>query len=78
MFAKFNLKIQTLMIDVTNSSITKLFDVSSINNNVLSLINITTTIILIILNANDTAMTTLLIILKYKSIKLKIMRVYKS
>ena len=78
MLAKFNLKIQTLMIDAANSSITKLFDVSSINNNILFSTNITTTIVLITTNANDAAMTILSIIFKNKSIKLKMMRVYKN
>ena len=78
MFAKFNLKVQTLMINAADLSIIKLFDVSSINNNILFSINITTTIALIITNANDVAMTTSSIILKNKSIKSEIIRVYKD
>ena len=66
------------MIDAANSSITKLFDVSSINNNILFSTNIMTTIISITTNASDAAMTTSLIIFKSKLIKLKIMRVYKN
>ena len=78
MFIKFNLRIQTLVIDATNLLITKLFNVSSINNNILFLINIITTIILITTNADDVAMTILSIIFKNKLIELKIMRVYKD
>ena len=59
-------------------SIMKLFNMSLINNNVLFLTNIMITIVLITTNANDIVMTTSLIILKNKSIKLKIMRVYKN
>ena len=66
------------MIDAANSSITKLFDVLSINNNILFSTNIMIMIVLIITNANDIAMTIALIIFKSKSIKLKIMRVYKD
>ena len=66
------------MIDAANSSITKLFDVSSINNNILFSINITTMIVLITISANDAAMTTSSIIFKNKLIKSKIMRVYKN
>ena len=78
MLAKFNLKIQTLMIDAINSLIIKLSDMSSIDNNILFSINITTTIALIIINADDVAMTTLSIIFKNRSIKSKMMRVYKN
>ena len=66
------------MIETTNSLITKLFNVSLIDNNILFSTNITTTIVLITTNANDVAMTTSSIIFKNKSIKLKIMRVYKD
>ena len=66
------------MIDATNSSITKLFDVSSIDNNVLSSTNITIMIVSIMTDANDVAMTTLSIIFKSKSIKSEMMRVYKN
>ena len=66
------------MIDAANSSIMKLFNVSSIDNNVLSSTNIMTTIVLITTNADNVAMTTSLIIFKNKSIKSKIMRVYKD
>ena len=66
------------MINAANSLITKLFNVSSIDNNILFFINITTTIALIIINANDVAMTTSSIIFKDKSIKSKMMRVYKN
>ena len=51
---------------------------SSIDNNILFSTNITTTIILITINANDVMMTTSSIILKNKSIKSKMMRVYKD
>ena len=66
------------MIDAANSSIMKLFDMSSINNNVLSSTNIMTTIVLIMTNADDVAITISSIIFKNKSIKLKMMRVYKD
>ena len=66
------------MIDAADSSITKLFNVSLINNNVLFLTNITTTIVLIITNANGAAMTISSIIFKSKSIKSEMMRVYKD
>ena len=78
MFAKFNSEIQTLMIDAANSSIIKLFNVSLINNNILSSTNIMITIVLITTDADDVAMTTSLIIFKSKSIKSEIMRVYKN
>ena len=78
MLAKFNLKIQILIINATDSSITKLFNVLSINNNILSSTNITTIIVLITINANDVAMTTSSIIFKNKLIKSKMMRVYKN
>ena len=66
------------MIDAADSSITKLFDMLSIDNNILPLTNITTTIILITTNVSDAAMTTSSIISKNKSIKSKMMRVYKD
>ena len=66
------------MIDAANSSITKLFDVSSNDNNILSSTDITTTIVSITINANDVAKTTSLIIFKNKLIKSKIMRAYKN
>ena len=66
------------MIDAANSSITKLFNVSSINNNILPSTNITIMIVLIMINANDVAMTTSSIIFKNKLIKSKMMRVYKD
>ena len=66
------------MINATNSSITKLFNISSIDNNILFSTNIITTIVLITINANDVAMTISSIIFKNKSIKLKMMRVYKN
>ena len=66
------------MIDAANSSITKLFDVLSINNNILFSTNITTTIVLITTDANDVAMTISSIIFKNKSIKSEMMRVYKD
>ena len=78
MLAELNSEVQTLMIDATNSSITKLFNVSSTDNNILSSTDITTTIISITTDADDVAMTTSLIIFKSKSIKLKMMRVYKD
>ena len=51
---------------------------SSIDNNILLLINITTTIISITINANDVAMTISSIIFKNKLIKSKMMHVYKD
>ena len=48
------------MIDAINSLITKLFNVLLIDNNVLFLINITTTIALITINAGDAAIIILL------------------
>ena len=66
------------MIDATNSSITKLFDVLSIDNNILLSINIMTTIVLIMTNANGVAITISSIIFKNKLIKSKMMRVYKN
>ena len=66
------------MIDATNSSIMKLFDVLSIDNNILFSTNITTTTASITINAENVAMTTSSIIFKNKSIKLKMMRVYKN
>ena len=75
---KFNLKVQTSMIEAINSSIIKLFNLSSIDNNILFSINITTTIVLITTNADDVAMTISSIIFKSKLIKSKIMRVYKN
>ena len=78
MFAKFNSKIQTSMINAVNSSIMKLFDVSLNDNNILFLINITTATASITTNANDVAMTISSIIFKNKSIKSEMMRVYKD
>ena len=78
MFAKFNSEVQTLMIDATNLLIMKLFDVSSINNNILFSINIMTIIVLITTDADNFAITISSIIFKNKSIKSKIMRVYKD
>ena len=78
LFTKFNSKIQTSMIDAADSSITKLPDVSSINNNILFSTNITTTIASITINADDIIMTTSSIIFKNKSIKSEMMRVYKN
>ena len=66
------------MIDAANLSIMKLSDISLINNNVLSSINLTTTIVSIMTNANDVIMTISLIIFKNKSIKSKIIRAYKN
>ena len=66
------------MIETTNSSITKLFDVSLIDNNILFSTNIMITIISIMINAGDVAMTTSSIIFKNKLIKSKMMRVYKD
>ena len=51
---------------------------SSIDNNILPSTNITTTIVSITTNADDVAITILLIIFKNKLIKLKMMRVYKD
>ena len=66
------------MIEITNSSITKLFDVFSTNNNILFSTNIMIIIVLITTNASDIAMTISSIIFKSKLIKLKMMRVYKN
>ena len=66
------------MIDAANSSIMKLFDVLSIDNNILFSTNITMTIALITTNADDVAITISSIIFKNKLIKLKMMRVYKN
>ena len=77
MFAEFNVKVQTLMIDAADSSITKLFNMLSIDN-ILFSINITTTTVSVTTDANSVAMTTLLIIFKNKLIKSEMMRVYKD
>ena len=66
------------MIETANSLITKLSDVSSIDNNILSSTNITITIISIITDVNDVTMTISSIIFKNKSIKSEMMRVYKN
>ena len=66
------------MIDATNSSITKLSDMLSINNNILFSINITTMTASITTNADNAAITISSIIFKNKSIKSKMMRVYKN
>ena len=66
------------MIDAASSSITKLFDISSINNNILFLTNITITIVSITTNVNNVAITTSSIIFKNKLINLKIIRVYRN
>ena len=78
MFAEFNSKIQTLIIDATNSLITELSDVSSIDNNILFSTNITTTTVSVMTDADDAAMTISSIIFKSKSIKSEMMRVYKD
>ena len=78
MFAKFNSKVQTLMIDAVNSSIAKLFDMSSINNNILFSTNTTTTTVLITTDADNVMMTISSIIFENKLIKSKMMRVYKD
>ena len=78
LLAELNSEIQILMIDAANSSITKLPDVSSTDNNILSSTDITTTIVSVTTNADDAAMTTSSIIFKSKSIKSKMMRVYKN
>ena len=66
------------MIETTNSSIIKLFNVSSIDNNILFSTNITTTIVSIMTDADDIAMTISSIIFKNKLIKSKMMHVYKD
>ena len=66
------------MIDAINLSITKLFNVSSIDNNILFSTNITITIVSITTDVNGVAMTTSSIIFKKRSIKSKMMRVYKD
>ena len=66
------------MIDATNSSIIKLLNVSLINNNILPSTNIMIIIVLITTNADDAAITISSIIFKNKSIKSKMMRVYKN
>ena len=78
MLAKFNSKVQTSMIDAANSSIIKLFNVLSIDNNILFSTDITTTIVSVTTNANDAAITTSSIVFKNKSIKSKMMRAYKD
>ena len=57
------------MIDATNLSIAKLFDVSLINNNISFSTNIMITIVSITTNADDVAITTTSIIFKNKSMK---------
>ena len=66
------------MIDAANSLIMKLFNVSSIDNNILISTNVTTIIISITTNTDDVTMTISSIIFKNKLIKLKMMRVYKD
>ena len=66
------------MIETADSLITKLFNMLSINNNILSSTNIMTIIVSIMTNANDVMMTISSIIFKSKLIKLKMMRVYKD
>ena len=66
------------MTDAVNSSIIKLFDVSLINNNILFSTDITTTIVLIMTDANGAVMTISSTIFKSKLIKSEIMRVYKD
>ena len=66
------------MIDAADSSIMKLFNVSSIDNNILFSTNIMTTIVSITTNAGDAAMTISSIIFKSKLIKSEMMRVYKD
>ena len=66
------------MTDATNSLITKLFDVSSIDNNILFSTDITTTTVSITTDADDAVMTISSIIFKNKSIKSKMMRAYKD
>ena len=66
------------MIETADLSITRLFNMSLINNNILFSTNIITTIVLITTDADDVAMTISSIIFKNKSIKLKMMRVYKD
>ena len=78
MLAKFNSEVQTSMIGAADSSIMKLPDVSSIDNNILSSAGITTTTASVTTGANDAAMTTSSVIFKNKSIKPKMMRVYKG
>ena len=56
----------------------KLFNVSSINNNILFSTNIMTIIVSITTDADDVAIIILLIIFKNKSIKSEMMRVYKD
>ena len=66
------------MINAANSSITKLFNILLINNNILFLTNIITTIILIMTNADNVTMMISSIIFKIKLIKSKMMRVYRN
>ena len=66
------------MIDAADSLITRLFNMSLINNNILFSTNIMTTIILITTDADDVTIIMLLIIFKSKLIKSEIMRVYKD
>ena len=66
------------MIDAANSLIARLFDVSSIDNNILFSTDIMTTIASVMTDAGDVAMTISSIIFKNKSIKSEMMRVYKG
>ena len=66
------------MIETASSSITKLFNMSSIDNNILFSTNITITIVSITINADDVAIIISSIIFKSKLIKSEMMRAYKD
>ena len=78
MFVKLNLKVQTLIIDAANSLITKKSDVQSTDFNFLFQMSTATVIVSFATNVNNAFITTLLIILKNKSIKSDKMRFYKD
>ena len=78
MLVKFNSEVQTLIIDVTSSSIIKKFDVQSTDFNFLFQINTATVIVSFTTNVDNTFMTILSIIFKNKLIKSDKMRFYKD
>ena len=78
MLAELNSEAQTLIIDATNSLITKKFDVQSTDFNSLSQTDTATVIVLFTININDAFMIILSIIFKNKSIKSDKMRFYKD
>ena len=78
LLVELNSEAQTLMIDATNSLITKKSDVQSTDFNFLSQINTATVIVSFAINVDDAFMTILSIISKDKSIKSDKMRFYKD